>query len=88
MSPAPDQSFEDPSTDASASAKVVRPAELLEGLLEPVVSSMGYELVHTEFSGSGKHRRLVARRRPPTAARQTHPVQLVGCLPRRWPRRD
>lgn len=69
MSPAPDQSFEDPSTDASASAKVVRPAELLEGLLEPVVSSMGYELVHTEFSGSGKHRRLVVYLDRPDAER-------------------
>ena len=42
----------------SASARVVRPEELLEDLLAPVVESMGYELVHTEFSGSGKHRRL------------------------------
>ncbi|MBV1859743.1 MAG: ribosome maturation factor RimP [Nannocystaceae bacterium] len=42
----------------TASARVVRPEELLEGLLAPVVESMGYELVHTEFSGTGKHRRL------------------------------
>jgi len=42
----------------SASARVVRPEELLEGLLAPVIESMGYELVHTEFSGTGKHRRL------------------------------
>ena len=63
MSPSPDQTHTDAhpgtsSTDAAASAKVVRPAELLEGVLGPVVESMGYELVHTEFSGSGKHRRL------------------------------
>jgi len=44
---------------ASVLAKVVRPEELLEGVLAPVVESMGYELVHTEFTGSGKHRRLV-----------------------------
>lgn len=62
MSPSPDQTHTDApevsSTDAAASAKVVRPAELLEGVLGPVVESMGYELVHTEFTGSGKHRRL------------------------------
>lgn len=63
MNPSPDQTHTDAHdeasvTDASASAKVVRPAELLEGVLAPVVESMGYELVHTEFSGSGKHRRL------------------------------
>ncbi|MGH1341206.1 MAG: ribosome maturation factor RimP [Nannocystales bacterium] len=43
---------------APALGRVVRPEELLEGVLNPVVESMGYELVHTEFSGSGKHRRL------------------------------
>lgn len=43
---------------AVISARVVRPEELLEGLLAPVIESMGYELVHIEFSGSGKHRRL------------------------------
>lgn len=63
MSPSPDQTHTDThdgmsSTGADASAKVVRPAELLEGVLAPVVESMGYELVHTEFTGSGKHRRL------------------------------
>jgi len=58
MSPASDH-LEDLDTDAQASARVVRPEALLEGVLEPVVASMGYELVHTEFSGSGKHRRLI-----------------------------
>ncbi len=62
MSPSPDQTHpgarEAANTDAPASAKVVRPAELLEGILGPVVESMGYELVHMEFTGSGKHRRL------------------------------
>ncbi len=43
----------------AGSARVVTPAELIEEVLDPVVSSMGYELVHTEFSGTGKHRRLV-----------------------------
>jgi len=63
MSSSPDQTPTDAPTSAPeappASAKVVRPAELLEGVLAPVVEAMGYELVHTEFSGSGKHRRLV-----------------------------
>ncbi|MCR9164855.1 MAG: ribosome maturation factor RimP [Nannocystaceae bacterium] len=63
MSPSSDQTHDDarreaPCTDAPASAKVVRPEALLEDVLGPVVESMGYELVHTEFTGSGKHRRL------------------------------
>jgi ribosome maturation factor RimP len=68
MSSSPDQNQPDPVSEPSASealasdgaVKVVRPAELLEAVLNPVVETMGYELVHTEFTGSGKHRRLVA----------------------------
>lgn len=47
-----------PVAPATAAARVVRPEELLEGLLAPVIESMGYELVHIEFSGTGRHRRL------------------------------
>lgn len=66
MSPSSDKhttgtSPEETPAEATASGgavKVVRPAELLEEVLGPVAESMGYELVHAEFSGSGKHRRL------------------------------
>ncbi len=84
MSPSPDQTHTDASeassTDAAASAKVVRPAELLEGVLGPVVESMGYELVHTEFTGSGKHRRLsVFLDRPaPPAQQEGQPAASPG----------
>ena len=36
----------------------VSPNVALEEVLEPVIDTMGYELIHLEWSGSGRHRRL------------------------------
>lgn len=36
----------------------LEPSLRLEGVVEPVLVSMGYELVHLEWSASGRHRRL------------------------------
>lgn len=82
MSPSSDQTHTDAHqgrTDAPASAKVVRPAELLEAVLGPVVESMGYELVHTEFTGSGKHRRLCVFLDRPAAAGEPSGISLDDC---------
>ncbi|MEM6292958.1 MAG: ribosome maturation factor RimP [Myxococcota bacterium] len=44
---------------AAGAVRVVRPDELVEEAVGPVVEAMGYELLLAEFTGSGKHRRLV-----------------------------
>ncbi len=55
----PSEDTHDASSPRAGMTRVVSPGELIEEVLDPVVSSMGYELVLAEFSGSGKHRRLV-----------------------------
>lgn len=44
----------------SASSAPVSPVHLLEGVIEPVLEAMGYELVHLEWAASGGRRRIRA----------------------------
>lgn len=45
---------------------------LLEGVIEPVLDALGYELVYVEWAGSGKRRKLVVFvDRPPTETAET-----------------
>lgn len=52
------QSTATTSSSASAADGGYDAATLLEAIVEPVLASLGYELVHLEWSGSGRHRRL------------------------------
>ncbi len=48
-----------PQPAGAGAVRVVRPDELVEEAVGPVVEAMGYELLLAEFTGNGKHRRLV-----------------------------
>jgi len=49
-------------TDAAepaAAEGALAPARRLEALLDPFLDSLGYELVHVEWTASGRHRKLI-----------------------------
>ncbi len=47
-----------PRGSGESRVRAVTPQAIIDEVLDPVVAAMGYELVHVEWVGSGKHRRL------------------------------
>lgn len=45
-------------SSGAAALRALTPEAVIEDVLEPVATTMGYEVVHVEWGGTGKHRKL------------------------------